>query len=148
MGLLSKTKESVGTMDKDAINSILDEGMFVAGDISFKGKARVDGRIEGNVSGDYLILSESGIILGDLEAEVVVCQGRVDGNIKAEKLHAQHAAKISGSLDVIDLTVDSGASLNGDVKAHTQDLRLLEGSTQSTTNFNSETILQGVEKIV
>jgi cytoskeletal protein CcmA (bactofilin family) len=148
MGLLSKTKESLGTIDKDAINSILDEGMFVAGDISFKGKARVDGRIEGNVSGDYLILSESGIIIGDLEAEVVVCQGRVDGNIKAEKLHAQHAAKISGSLDVIDLTVDSGASLNGDVKAHTQDLRLLEGSTQSTTNFNSETILQGVEKIV
>ena len=148
MGLLSKTKESVGAMDKEAINSILDEGMSVKGDISFKGKARVDGRIEGNVSGDYLILSESGIIIGDLEAEVVVCQGRVDGNIKAEKLHAQHAAKISGSLDVIDLTVDSGASLSGDVKAHTQDLRLLEGSTQSTTNFNNETILQGVEKIV
>ena len=148
MGLLSKNKESVGKADKAAINSILDEGMFVAGDVSFKGKARVDGRIEGNVRGDYLILSESGIIVGDIEVEVVVCQGRVDGNIKAEKLHAQHAAKISGSLDVIDLTVDSGASLNGDVKAHTQDLRLLEGSTQSTTNFNNETILQGVEKIV
>ena len=134
-------------MDKEAINSILDEGMSIAGDISFKGKARVDGRIEGNVSGDYLILSESGIIIGDLEAEIVVCQGRVDGNIKAEKLHAQHAAKISGSLDVIDLTVDSGASLSGDVKAHSQDLRLLEGSTQST-NSNDETILQGVAKIV
>jgi len=147
MGLLSKTKESVGAMDKEAINSILDEGMSIAGDISFKGKARVDGRIEGNVSGDYLILSESGIIIGDLEAEIVVCQGRVDGNIKAEKLHAQHAAKISGSLDVIDLTVDSGASLSGDVKAHSQDLRLLEGSTQST-NSNDETILQGVAKIV
>lgn len=147
MGLLKKNKESVKAVDKGAINSILDEGVFVAGDISFKGKARVDGRIEGNVSGDYLILSESGIIIGDIEVEVVVCQGRVDGNIKAEKLHAQHAAKISGSLDVTDLTVDSGASLNGDVKAHSQDLRLLEGSAQST-NFNNETILKGAEKIV
>jgi len=146
MGLLKKNKESVGAVDKGAINSILDEGMFVAGDVSFKGKARVDGRIEGKVSGDYLILSESAIIIGDIEVEVVVCQGRVDGNIKAEKLHAQHAAKISGSLDVIDLTVDSGASLNGDVKSHSQDLRLVEGSAQST-NFIKETILKGVEKI-
>jgi len=147
MGLLNKNKESVGAGDKVAINSILDEEMSVTGDISFKGKARVDGRIEGNVRGDYLILSETGIIIGDIEVEVVVCQGCVDGNIKAEKLHAQHAAKISGSLDVIDLTVDSGASLNGDVKSHSQDLRLVEGSAQST-NFIKETIVKGVEKII
>ena len=143
MGLLTKNKESVGKADKAAINSILDEGMFVTGDVSFKGKARVDGRIEGNVRGDYLILSESGIIVGDIEVEVVVCQGRVDGNIKAEKLHAQQAAKISGSLDVIDLTVNSGASLNGDVKAHTKDLRLIEGATQATS-FSNETLAKSV----
>jgi len=132
MGLLTKNnKESVGTVDKGAINSILDEGMVVKGDVSFKGKARVDGKIEGNVSGEYLILSESGIVVGDIEVQVVVCQGRVDGNIKAEKLHAQQAAKISGSLDVIDLTVDSGASLSGDVKAHSKDLRLIEGPAQA-----------------
>ena len=145
MGLLSKNKESVGASDKAAISSIIDEGMIVTGDVSFKGKARVDGRIEGNVKGDYLILSESGIVIGDIEAQIVACQGRVDGNIKAEKLHAKHAAKIRGSLDVIDLTVDSGASLSGDVKAHSQDLRLVEGAAQST-NCNNETILQGVEK--
>ena len=134
MGVLAKNNnESAGAVDVDKgpINSILDEGMAVAGNLSFKGKARVDGRIEGNVSGDYLILSESGIIIGDIEVQVFVCQGRVDGNIKAEKLHAQNAAKISGSLDVIDLTVDSGASLNGDVKAHFQDLRVVERSAQS-----------------
>jgi cytoskeletal protein CcmA (bactofilin family) len=146
MGLLKKNNESVSAVDKGAINSILDEGMVVAGDVSFKGKARVDGRIEGNVSGDYLILSETGIIIGDIQVEVVVCQGRVDGNIKTEKLHAQQAAKISGSLDVNDLTVDSGASLNGDVKAHSQDLRLVEGAAQATS-FNNETIVKSVEKI-
>ena len=131
MGFLKKNEESVVIVDEGTITSILDEGVCVTGDISFKGKARVDGRIEGNVSGEYLILSESGIIIGDIEVQVVVCQGRVDGNIKAEKLHAQQAAKISGSLDVIDLTVDSGASLSGDIKAHSQDLRLIEGSAQS-----------------
>jgi cytoskeletal protein CcmA (bactofilin family) len=132
MGFLKKNGESVGAVDEGAITSILDEGMCVAGDLSFKGKARVDGRIEGNVRGDYLILSGSGIIIGDIEAEVIVCQGRVDGNITAKKLHAQQSAKICGSLDVIDLTVDSGASMKGEVKAHSQDLRVVEGGAQST----------------
>jgi len=145
MGLLSKNKESAGTLDKAAINSILDEGMVVTGDISFKGKARVDGRVEGNVKGEYLILSESGSVVGDVEVEVVVCQGQVDGNIKAEKLHAKNAAKIRGSLAVTDFTVDSGASLSGDVKAHSQDLRLVEGAAQAT-NFNTETLLKSAEK--
>ena len=132
MGFLKKNEESVVIVDEGTITSILDEGVCVTGDISFKGKARVDGRIEGNVRGDYLILSESGIIIGDIEVEVVICQGRVDGNIKAKKLHAQQAAKICGNLDVIDLTVDSGASLKGEVKAHSQDLRVVEGTAQST----------------
>jgi cytoskeletal protein CcmA (bactofilin family) len=132
MGLLKKYEESTGSGDNEAISSIIDEGMSVAGDVSFKGKARVDGKIEGNVRGEYLILGESGIIIGDLEVEVAICQGRVDGNIKAKKLHAQQAAKISGSLDVIDLTVDSGASLSGDVKAHSKDLRVVEGTAPST----------------
>jgi cytoskeletal protein CcmA (bactofilin family) len=120
-------------VDNEAISSIIDEGMSVAGDVSFKGKARVDGKIEGNVRGEYLILGECGIIIGDLDVEVVICQGRVDGNIKAKKLHAQQAAKISGSLDVVDLTVDSGASLSGDIKAHSKDLRVVEGTAPSTS---------------
>jgi cytoskeletal protein CcmA (bactofilin family) len=139
MGLLKKNKESVEAVDKEAISGILAEGTLVAGDISFKGKARVDGRIEGNVSGDSLILSESGIIIGDIEVTVVVCQGRVDGNIKAEKLHAQPTAKINGSLDVIDLTVDSGASLNGNIKAHSPDIRLVEGTVQSKKIYHETT---------
>lgn len=147
MGLLKKDKGAVGattsTTDKGAINSILDEGMSVSGDVSFKGKARVDGRIEGNVNGDYLILSESGVVVGDIEATVVVCQGHVDGNIKAEKLHAQKAAKISGSLNIVDLTVDSGASLSGDVKAHSQDLRLVQGAGQTKKHEHETMLLSG-----
>lgn len=112
--------------DKEAITSIIDKDMVIVGDLSFNGKTMLDGRVEGNVRGKYLIISESGNVVGDIEAEVVICQGRVKGNIRAARLHARNSATITGMLEVEDLAVDSGASLNGEVKARTQDLRLVE----------------------
>ena len=114
--------------DNEAISSILDKDMQITGDVSYSGKARVDGRIDGNVKGEYLVLSETGIINGDVEAETVICHGRIEGNVKAAKFNAKQTAFISGRIEVEDLSVDFGASLSGEIKARTQDLRLIKGS--------------------
>lgn len=136
MGLFRKgeagSATGSATVDKLAISSILDKSMSITGDVIFSGKARVDGRIEGNVKGEYLILSESGAIRGDIEVTVMVCQGQVDGNIQAETLHAQQAARINGCLHAVNLTVDSGALLNGEIKARSQDLPLDRGTNSET----------------
>ena len=57
--------------------------MKIKGEISFKGKARIDGQIDGNIDGEHLVLSESGVITGDINASSFICQGKVEGNIKA-----------------------------------------------------------------
>jgi len=47
--------------DAEAISSLFDKNMVITGTISFKGKARIDGTINGDITeGDHLILSESG----------------------------------------------------------------------------------------
>lgn len=117
--------------DNEPITSILDKNMQITGDVTYRGKARVDGRIEGNVSGEYLVLSEAGIISGDVEAETVICHGRIDGNVKAAKFNAKETAVITGRIEVEDLSVDFGASLSGEIKARAQDLRLIKGSPGS-----------------
>ena len=40
------------------------------------------------------------------------------------------AATINGTLEAVDLAVESGAKLNGEVKPHTQELHLVEGTAQ------------------
>ncbi len=103
--------------------------MSIAGDVSFKGKARIDGSVEGNVRGDYLIISSTGKIRGDILAQVVVCQGRVEGNIRADRVHAQNEAVIQGCIQSTDLAVESGAQLTGEIKAPaSKDLRLIAAS--------------------
>ena len=100
-----------------AITSILSKDMQVAGEIQFKGKARIDGLIDGNVKGEYLVLSETGKIIGDVDVDSLVCHGTIEGNINCKRITAHPTANIHGILVAANLTVESGASLNGEIKA-------------------------------
>ena len=114
---------------KDMNTSIIGKEMSMVGDITFKGKLRMDGKIRGNVKGDYLILGETGNIIGDIQVENFTCQGQVDGNINAKKLHVIVDGTINGKVEATDLSVESGATLNGEVKSRVKDLRLVPGTS-------------------
>ncbi|MCK5516865.1 MAG: polymer-forming cytoskeletal protein [Desulfobulbaceae bacterium] len=102
---------------KEAISSILSKEMHITGDIQFKGKTRIDGLIDGNVNGEYLVLSETGKIVGDVTVDSLVCHGTIDGNINSKLVSAHATATIHGMLVAANLTVESGASLTGEIKA-------------------------------
>ena len=46
--------------ESETISSIIDKSMSVSGEITFKGKTRIDGSVEGNITGEHLILSDPG----------------------------------------------------------------------------------------
>ncbi len=124
-----KIKVSPGNgQGRDAITSIIGKEMQLVGDVSFKGRLRLDGRADGNIMGEYLILGEEGMIVGDVSCEVFVCSGRVEGNVNVKKLHVVKGGIITGRVETLDLAVESGAFLNGEVKSRTQELRLVPGS--------------------
>ena len=91
--------------------------MKITGEINFKGKARIDGFVEGNIHGDNLILSESGKIKGDVELTTLVCHGSVEGNVKAQQVTAHSSGSVKGNLVATSLTVESGATLQGEVSS-------------------------------
>lgn len=104
----------------DVISSIISNDMKITGEMTFKGKARVDGVIEGNVNGDHLVLSESGKVIGDLNLTTLICHGSVEGNVKAQQVTAHSSSSMRGNLVASSLTVESGAQLNGEVSSSSQ----------------------------
>ena len=104
----------------DVISSIISNDMRVTGEMSFKGKARVDGIVDGNIKGEHLVLSESGKVQGDLELVTLICHGSIEGNVKAQQVTAHASSSIKGNLVATSLTVESGAKLNGEVSSSTQ----------------------------
>ena len=113
---------------KDVVTSIIGMEMQMVGDISFKGKLRLDGKVEGNIQGDYLILGDNGIIIGDIMVNTFVCAGRVQGNVSVKTLQVIKSGTINGKVETADLAVESGAALNGEIKSRAKELRLLPGT--------------------
>jgi cytoskeletal protein CcmA (bactofilin family) len=103
--------------DKDPIESVLAKEMVITGEISFKGKARFDGTINGNINGEYLILSETAKVTGNIEVATLICHGKVEGNITAEIVTAHATSAMEGILKAENLTVESGASIEGEIHA-------------------------------
>ena len=101
--------------EKDPIASVLAKEMTITGEISFKGKARFDGRVEGDITGEYLILSDTAQVTGNITVTTLVCHGKVEGNVVAEVVTAHATSQIHGILKSQNLTVESGASLEGEI---------------------------------
>ncbi len=124
MGMFGKSdnvEQEMQKVEKEAISSIIDKSMTIKGEISFKGKARIDGEINGNIEGEHLILSESGTVTGDISVSSLNCYGSLEGNIKANILTARKNCSIHGKIIADSLTVEPGAAIEGEIRAAAKD---------------------------
>ena len=120
MGMFGKpvnVEQEMKKVESEAISSIIDKSMTITGEVSFKGKARIDGTINGNIEGEHLILSETGKVNGDITVSSFNCYGALEGNVKAGMLTARKNCSIHGKLEASSLTVEPGASIQGEIKA-------------------------------
>lgn len=107
-------------VDSDTISSVIDRNMTISGELSFKGKARIDGTVNGDIDGEYLILSQSGRINGEVKVETFVCHGTLDGNVSADTVTARKNCAIHGRVSATNLIVEPGASLHSNVKTSSE----------------------------
>lgn len=135
MGIFGKKgdplEKELQKAEGEAISSIIDKSMSITGEISFQGKAMIDGSINGNIKGDHLILSKSGKVMGDIQVSTFTCHGELVGNVQATIVSARKDCSIRGKLEAGSLTVEPGALLDGEIKAATQELQPVETNSNS-----------------
>jgi cytoskeletal protein CcmA (bactofilin family) len=121
-----------GKSDIEAISSLIDKSMSVTGTITFKGKARIDGHIDGNIDGEHLILSETGRVNGNIRTTIFNCFGTIEGDIQASNVIARKSCSIHGRIEAASLTVEPGAAIDGEIKSAAKDLRQIADKTDTT----------------
>jgi len=102
----------------DAVLSIVAAGMTITGDVQTAGTLKVDGDINGSITGARQVLvGRNARICGNVTAEEVVVGGTVDGSVSAgARLELQATATITGDIDTRSIVVIEGARLNGMVR--------------------------------
>ncbi len=115
---MKRNKEKI-SKPVETIDTLVGTGSILQGDLEFTGGLRVDGHIKGHVSAQdsnngTLVLSESGVVEGDINVPHVVINGTVRGNIASTgHVELQASAKITGDIHYKAVEMELGAVLNG-----------------------------------
>lgn len=97
------------------INTLIGHETELQGDFVAKGSARIDGKVNGNVTvGGSLILGAGASVTGDVIATTVLIGGEVVGNINAsEKAELTTTAKVIGDITTAAIVIDEHAVFQG-----------------------------------
>jgi cytoskeletal protein CcmA (bactofilin family) len=92
-------------------------GTLFKGLLCFEGTVCIDGKFEGMVdTPGTLVISESGEMIADIEAGIVICKGQVKGNITAtQKVEMHPLSKITGNVKSPSLSIEIGAKVEGSI---------------------------------
>ena len=104
------------------IRSLLAHGSQIRGDFTFVDGLRIDGEVVGNIraqggSPSILVISESARVIGEVWADHVIVNGRVDGPVNAAVLlELQPKARIEGNVQYKALEMHQGAVITGQLR--------------------------------
>jgi len=95
--------------------TFLGKGVDFKGTAHFDGTVRVDGHFEGEITtGDTLIIGEHAVIKGTIIGGVIVCGGKVEGNITAtKKVQLLKPAVLIGDVHAPSFSMEEGVLFHG-----------------------------------
>jgi cytoskeletal protein CcmA (bactofilin family) len=112
--------------DSEKMESLLGSNSNFKGDLNVKGTLRVDGRAEGRLDADCVILSESGLVKGDIQGKRIIIGGTVEGNLRAQELvEIKSKGKVLGDIFSQKLVVIEGAEFTGRIETKKEEEKII-----------------------
>jgi len=113
-GSTSSTVPTVQT--KPSAPSIISSDVRIVGDLQSQGEIQVDGAIDGDIRTHTLLVGEGAHVTGEIVADTVIVRGNVTGQVKARSVELAKTAHVIGDILHEDLTMETGAFLEGHCK--------------------------------
>jgi cytoskeletal protein CcmA (bactofilin family) len=97
--------------------SRIGKGTKITGKLVFGAKARIEGEVEGEITGEEIILSEGAVVNARITAHSLTIAGTVNGEITAhQRIELLATARARGTLKTPNLVLHEGAMFDGDCK--------------------------------
>ena len=119
------------------VSAFVGENVEFKGTINYKGTVRIDGRLTGEIHTEgTLIVGQSASVEAKVVAGIVVCQGKLVGDIVArEKIQLISPAVLDGSVKTPSLSMEEGVLFNGTCAMSSK-----SEEEASTSSFSSEAV--------
>ncbi len=96
--------------------SIIAKGLVISGNLECDGEVQVDGIIAGNIRAQKLTLGDTAHVTGDIDVDVLIIHGKVDGNITAIDVSISESGRVRGDILNSSLNIEPGAIVDGHCK--------------------------------
>lgn len=111
----------------DKLETMIGPNTQIDGNINVKGTLKVEGRINGNIETDWVILGEKSYLKGNIKAAGVIVAGYVEGNLAVkEVVEVKRSGQIRGDLSTSKLVVIEGGYVDGQVSMQKDGAKVLE----------------------
>lgn len=97
------------------VGTLIAQGVAIKGTIRGEGVVRVEGVVEGEFHmAGAVIVADTGVVHGPINADVLRVAGRVEGNVTArEHVRLEQTGTLIGDVTTASLVVEDGGILNG-----------------------------------
>lgn len=95
------------------VPSIISYDTKIKGDIMGGDTIHIDGKLEGNILCNEVIIGTRGYILGDIKAKKLSVYGTVNGTIDTEELFVANNARLVGNSYYNKIALEPGAYVEG-----------------------------------
>ncbi len=119
------------------VSGFIDKDTEITGDIKFKDSFRIDGKFKGKIlSGNSLIIGETGEVEADIEAGSISINGRVKGSLNAkESIEIFSQGRVTGKLVTPTLIIEEGAFFQGSCQMEAKALESKNGDQIEEKTF-------------
>jgi cytoskeletal protein CcmA (bactofilin family) len=96
--------------------SIISNDVRITGSLVSQGEVQLDGRIDGDIKAEHLVIGSSGVVEGVVAASSVVVKGKIIGSLNASEVKIENNAHVLGDIFHDTLSIEAGAIIEGSLK--------------------------------
>ena len=93
--------------------SVIGPDLTINGNLVSKGEVQIDGEVQGDIHGTYVVVGEKARITGGIIAEEVVVRGQVMGSLRGKRVMLQSSSHVEGDIFHQALAIEQGAFFEG-----------------------------------
>ncbi len=103
--------------DTEKLESFMGPNTDFRGDLKVNGTLKLDGRLDGTLKADSVILSETAFVKGEVTAKKIIVGGKVEGNLRANDIvEIKSKGKVFGDISTGKFSVAEGGEFNGKIE--------------------------------
>lgn len=93
--------------------SVIGPDVTIVGNIVSRGEMQVEGEVQGDINGTYVVVGECARVTGGVNAEEVVIRGHVMGSVRGRRVMLQSTSHVEGDIFHQSIGIEQGAFFEG-----------------------------------